>query len=247
MFGQGLSSTIVQTASAYQAIANGGVRIPPSLVKSCTSADGAVTTLDHGAPVTVVSKDAAGQVRDMLETIGKDGLVSQWVKIPGYRIGGKTGTAQQSNGRGGYRPDYVYSFAGMLPMGLALTNTGLADLAAENLVRLVAPYGPQALLAALFLMTTLLAQVISGPAVAAIVVPLAIGSAQRLGLNPQHMALAVALATSMAFLTPLGHPVNILIMGPGGYRFTDYFKVGLPLTLVVTLVILIILPIVYPL
>lgn len=116
MFGQGLSSTIVQTASAYQAIANGGVRIPPSLVKSCTSADGAVTTLDHGAPVTVVSKDAAGQVRDMLETIGKDGLVSQWVKIPGYRIGGKTGTAQQSNGRGGYRPDYVYSFAGMLPM-----------------------------------------------------------------------------------------------------------------------------------
>ena len=141
----------------------------------------------------------------------------------------------------------VFLVAGMLPMGLALTNTGLADLAAENLVRLVAPYGPQALLAALFLMTTLLAQVISGPAVAAIVVPLAIGSAQRLGLNPQHMALAVALATSMAFLTPLGHPVNILIMGPGGYRFTDYFKVGLPLTLVVTLVILIILPIVYPL
>ncbi len=141
----------------------------------------------------------------------------------------------------------VFLVAGMLPMGLALTNTGLADLAAENLVRLVAPYGPQALLVALFLMTTLLAQVISGPAVAAIVVPLAIGSAQRLGLDPQHLALAVALATSMAFLTPLGHPVNVLIMGPGGYRFTDYFKVGLPLTILVTIVILIILPIVYPL
>ena len=83
-------------------------------------------------------------------------------------------------------------------------------------------------------MTTLLAQVISGPAVAAIAVPLAIGSAQRLGLNPQHMALAVALATPMAFLAarpPGQHPDH----GPGGYRFTDYFKVGLPLTLVVTL------------
>ena len=73
------------------------------------------------------------------------------------------------------------------------------------------------------------------------------GSAQRLGLDPQHMALAVALASSMAFLTPLGHPVNVLIMGPGGYRFTDYFKVGLPLTIVVTIVILILLPIFFPL
>lgn len=116
MFGQGLSSTIVQTASAYQAIANDGVRIPPSLVKSCTSADGEVVEPDHGAPVEVVSKRTAEQVRDMLEVIGKDGLVSQYVKIPGYRVGGKTGTAQQSNGRGGYRPDFVYSFAGMFPM-----------------------------------------------------------------------------------------------------------------------------------
>lgn len=141
----------------------------------------------------------------------------------------------------------VFLVAGMLPMGLALTNTGLADLAAENLVRIVAPFGSFALLAALFLMTTLLTQVISGPAVAAIVVPLAIESAQQVGLNPQHMALAVAMATSMAFLTPLGHPVNVLIMGPGGYRFNDYFKVGLPLTILVSLVILVALTIVYPL
>lgn len=116
MFGQGLSSTIVQTAGVYQAIANGGVRIPPSLVKSCTDADGKVTEAAHGKPVRVVSKHTAKQVRNMLETVGTDGLVSQFVKIPGYRIGGKTGTAQQSNGRGGYRPDFIYSFAGMFPM-----------------------------------------------------------------------------------------------------------------------------------
>lgn len=141
----------------------------------------------------------------------------------------------------------VFLVAGMLPMGLALTNTGLADLAAENLVQIIAPYGSLALVVALFIMTTLLVQVISGPAVAAIVVPLAIESAQRVGLNPQHMALAVALATSMAFLTPLGHPVNVLIMGPGGYRFSDYFKVGLPLTILVSVVILVTLTIIYPL
>ncbi|CAG7596911.1 peptidoglycan D,D-transpeptidase FtsI family protein [Leucobacter soli] len=116
MFGQGLSSTIVQTASAYQAIANDGVRIPPSLVTGCTDAAGETVEPDRGKPVQAVSKRTAKEVRNMLETVGTDGLVSQYVTIPGYRIGGKTGTAQQSNGRGGYRTDFVYSFAGMFPM-----------------------------------------------------------------------------------------------------------------------------------
>lgn len=116
MFGQGLSSTIVQTAGVYQTIANGGLRVPPSVVKSCTADDGTVTKPKHGKPVRAVSKSTAKQVRNMLETVGTDGLVKDYVKIPGYRIGGKTGTAQESNGRGGYRPDFVYSFAGMFPM-----------------------------------------------------------------------------------------------------------------------------------
>lgn len=141
----------------------------------------------------------------------------------------------------------VVLVAGMLPMGLALTNTGLADLAAAKIVALAAPYGPRALLAALFILTTLLAQVISGPAVAAIVVPLAISAARQTGIDPQSLSMGVALATSMAFLTPLGHPVNILVMGLGGYRFADYFKVGLPLTILLTLLILLALPVVYPL
>ena len=141
----------------------------------------------------------------------------------------------------------VVLVAGMLPMGLALTHTGLADLAAAKIVALAAPYGPRALLAALFILTTLLAQVISGPAVAAIVVPLAISAARQTGIDPQSLSLGVALATSMAFLTPLGHPVNILVMGLGGYRFADYFKVGLPLTILLTLLVLLAVPLVYPL
>ena len=140
----------------------------------------------------------------------------------------------------------VLLVAGMLPMGLALTKTGLADVAADGIVRLTTPYGPLALFGALFLLSTLLVQVISGPAVAAIVVPLAIQAAQQAGISPWSLSLGVALGTSMAFLTPLGHPVNVLVMGPGGYRFGDYFRVGLPLTILVTLVILIVLPLVYP-
>ena len=116
MFGQGLSSTIVQTAGVYQTIANGGVRIPPSVVRSCTNSEGKVKKLDHGDKVRAVSKEAAAETRNMLETIGTDGLIKDTAAIPGYRIGGKTGTAEQSDGQGGYRTDYVYSFAGMFPM-----------------------------------------------------------------------------------------------------------------------------------
>lgn len=116
MFGQGLSSTIVQTAGVFQTIANDGVRIPPSIVKSCTPAGGTPKSLDHGDSVTVLSPEAARITQDMLETTGTDGLVKDMVTIPGYRIGGKTGTAEQSDGQGGYRTDYVHSFAGVFPM-----------------------------------------------------------------------------------------------------------------------------------
>lgn len=115
MFGQGLSSTIVQTAGAYQAIANGGVRVPPSIVKSCTDADGKVHELDHGDKVTAVSKDTSDQVMAMLETVVHEGWFTKFIDIPGYRLAGKTGTAEQSDGQGGYRADFVHSFAGVFP------------------------------------------------------------------------------------------------------------------------------------
>lgn len=141
----------------------------------------------------------------------------------------------------------IFLVVGMLPMGLALTKTGIAELLAQGIVQTVGDYGLWALLAGLFLVTMLLTQVISGPAVAAMVGPLTIEAAQQAGANPHHLALGVALATSMAFLTPLGHPVNVLVMGPGGYQFADYFKVGLPLTILVTALILVLLPLIWPL
>lgn len=115
MFGQGLSSTIVQMAGAYQAIANDGVRVPPSIVRSCTAADGTEVVLDHGDPVEVISADTAQQVIDILETAADQEWVDSNLSIPGYRMTGKTGTAEQPDGQGGYRSDFVYSFASIFP------------------------------------------------------------------------------------------------------------------------------------
>jgi di/tricarboxylate transporter len=101
------------------------------------------------------------------------------------------------------------------------------------------------MLAALAGLAILLTQAMNGAAVATVIAPIAIQTAQRTGADPRAMAMGVALATSIAFLTPLGHPVNILVMGPGGYRFRDYFKVGLPLTLLLFALIVVLLPVIW--
>jgi cell division protein FtsI (penicillin-binding protein 3) len=115
MFGQGFSTTIVQTASSYQAIANDGVRVPPTLVSSCTESDG--TEIEHhgGEESRVISAEAAAQTVDMMENIANEAWIADELAISGYRLAGKTGTAEQGDGQGGYRSDYVYSFAGLFP------------------------------------------------------------------------------------------------------------------------------------
>ncbi|GAB4450455.1 MAG: SLC13 family permease [Anaerolineae bacterium] len=141
----------------------------------------------------------------------------------------------------------IFLIAGMLPLGIAITKTGAAALLAQWLITLLGPAGPLALLAGLFILTTLLTQAMNGAAVAAIMAPIAIQTAQNLSIDPRSLAMGVALATSMAFITPLGHAVNILVMGPGGYSFRDYFRVGLPLTLLLFAVIIFLLPLFWPL
>lgn len=115
MFGQGLSSTIVQTAGIFQTFANGGVRIPPTLVSGCTAEDGTVTPHDGGDPVTVVTPETSATMMHMMEAVVQESNLKDFVGIPGYRIAGKTGTAEQADGQGGYRDTYVHSFAGIFP------------------------------------------------------------------------------------------------------------------------------------
>ncbi len=141
----------------------------------------------------------------------------------------------------------IFLVGGILPLGLAMTKSGAAALLANQLVRVLGPSGPLALLAGLFVFTALLTQTMHGAAVASVVAPIAIQTAQQTGMDPRALAMGVALATSMAFLTPLGHPVNILVMGPGGYRFRDFLRVGLPLSLLLFAVVMLCLPIFWPL
>ena len=141
----------------------------------------------------------------------------------------------------------VFLVAGMLPLGTAMTKTGAADLITHGLLSVLGGAGPLALLAGLVVLAILLTQAMNGAAVAAVVAPIAIQTATRIGADPRSFAMAVAIATSVAFLTPLGSPVNILVMGPGGYRFRDYLRAGLPLTLLVFALIVGLLPLIWPL
>ncbi|WP_210505327.1 penicillin-binding protein 2 [Naasia sp. SYSU D00057] len=115
MFGQGLTTTAVQMASVYQTIANGGVRMPVSLVEGCRQADGTIT---DAAPVDgsrVISEGAADQTVAMLENVATKGWLANQIEIPGYRLATKTGTAQHADGSGGYADTYIVSLAGIAP------------------------------------------------------------------------------------------------------------------------------------
>jgi len=141
----------------------------------------------------------------------------------------------------------VFLIAGMLPLGTAMERSGAARFLAESMIGAVDRWGPMAVLAGLFVVTALAAQIIPTHAVAVLMTPIAFNIADAQGISPYALAMVVAFSTSASFLLPVGHPANVLIMGPGGYRFTDYAKVGVPLTLVVLLVVLWTVPRFWPL
>ena len=141
----------------------------------------------------------------------------------------------------------VFLVAGMLPMGIALTKTNAAGIAAAWIFDVVGQFGPLPLVAAIFVATVLLTQMVNGAVAAAIVGPVAVSISRQAGIDPRAVIMAVAMATSMAFITPLGHAVNVLVMSPGGYSFRDYVKVGLPLTILLSIVVMIVLPLFWPL
>jgi di/tricarboxylate transporter len=141
----------------------------------------------------------------------------------------------------------VFLIAAMLPVSIAMNRTGAAEYLGQLLVNGLAPWGPLALMAGLFTATTLLTQMMPGQVTAVVLAPIAISAAQKFGMNPYALAMTVALGTSMAFLTPLGHPVNVLVMGTGGYKFRDYLKVGAPMTALLFVVVLVFLPLFWPL
>jgi di/tricarboxylate transporter len=144
----------------------------------------------------------------------------------------------------------VVLIAGMLPMATALEKTGALDLVVEGLVGTLGDLGPVALMAGLFLLTSVFSQFISNTATAILVAPVApvaLGAAAGMGVSPYPLLMTVALAASTAFSTPMASPVNTLVMGPGGYRFLDFVKLGVPLQLLAMAISLLTVPLLFPL
>ncbi|MFO7539060.1 MAG: SLC13 family permease [Chloroflexota bacterium] len=140
----------------------------------------------------------------------------------------------------------VFLIAGMLPLGVALEQTGAAALLAEGVIAVAGGMGPHAVVAAIFILTSLATQIIPTAALVVLMAPIAFNTAGEMGISPLTLMMTVAMAASASFASPVSHPANVMIMGPGGYRFVDYLKVGLPLTLVVLVLVVIFVPIFWP-
>ena len=134
----------------------------------------------------------------------------------------------------------------MLPLGDAMQSTGTAELIASSVISWVGDLHPVIVLAAIFLLTAGLTSVISNAAATVLIVPISITTAYQLGVNPEPFVMTTVIAASSAFLLPIGHQANIIIYGLGGYRFTDFLKVGVWLTLLLLAVILVFVPIIWP-
>ncbi len=132
----------------------------------------------------------------------------------------------------------IFLIAGMWPLGVAIRSTGLADSITQVLGG-VSGYGSSALALALILGGLSLTQLLGSQVASIVLTPIGLTMAMSVGADPRAIGMAIALSCSLAFLTPLGHPVNVLVMGSGGYSFRDYLKVGGPLTLIVLLIIMI--------
>ncbi len=141
----------------------------------------------------------------------------------------------------------VFLIAGMISLGLAMERAGAAQRLARLFMERGAGLGPVGLLAATFVTTVLVTEFISNNACAVIMTPIAIAAARDFGLDPRPFVLAVAYGASASFLTPFGYQTNMFVYGPGGYRFTDFARVGLPLTLLALVVVLVFIPVFFPL
>ncbi len=141
----------------------------------------------------------------------------------------------------------VFLVAGMLPLGTAMETTGTARYIADLMLNAIGEMGPMAALAGIYLLAALITQPMSNAAAMVLVVPIALDTAMSLGANHLTFTLAVVIGAATSFLTPVGHKANVLVFGPGGYKFFDYARVGALLTVFLFIVTMFALPIFFPL
>lgn len=147
--------------------------------------------------------------------------------------------------------DVLVTIACAFAISRGMQNSGFADFIADGIIALAdligqTEHGPYAMLAILFLITNLFTELITNNAAAALAFPLALAVAQKLGVDPMPFFICICIAASAAFSTPIGYQTNLLVQGIGGYRFTDYTKVGLPLNIIVFIICVFVIPLIWP-
>ncbi|MDF2936798.1 MAG: family permease [Paenibacillaceae bacterium] len=140
----------------------------------------------------------------------------------------------------------IVLIGGMIPMSTAIEKTGAAELLSSGLVNSLGQFGPMALLAGVYITTSILTMFISNTACAVLLAPIALAAATQFGANPHAYLFAVSIGASMCFASPFSTPPNALVMSAGRYKFSHYLKVGLPLQILMGIVMIIALPLIYP-
>jgi len=140
----------------------------------------------------------------------------------------------------------IFLLAGLLTLGVALEKTGAAALLSGFLVNWIGVFGPFAVLAAFYLLTSLLTEAMSNNATAVLLAPVAIATAEAMAISPRPLLMAVAFAASSSFMTPVGYQTNTLIFGPGNYKFADFMRVGAPLNLIFWILATLLIPVFWP-
>jgi len=140
----------------------------------------------------------------------------------------------------------IFLLAAVLPLGVAMTKTGLAAAVGGAIASLGVHGGPLLVLAVLVVVTALMTEMVSNNSAAVLMVPIALSAAATLGVDPKPLVMAVAFAASMSFMTPVGYQTNTMVYGPGAYRFTDYLRAGAPLALAGWLLAVLLIPRIWP-
>ena len=189
-----------------------------------------------------LSLSSFGEIRQLLPSLASPAVAA--IAIAGLMV--LTRCLRASEVRGAVDLQLLLTIVGALGLGSALEESGAAAGLSQMLVRTVGADNPYLLLVVVYGLTVVLTEMITNNAVAATLLPLAIGVAEAGQYNPRPFIMAIALAASLSFLTPLGYQTNLMVMGPGGYRPSDFVRVGTPVAIAVAVTALLLIPILWP-
>ena len=136
----------------------------------------------------------------------------------------------------------IFLLAGILPLGIAMQTSGAAGFIAERAVGMVGDMGPVAVLAVIYLMTSVMTDTMSNAAAAVLLAPIAISTAEQMGVDPRPFLMAITFAASTGFSTPVGYQTNTMIYNAGGYKYTDFLRTGVPLSITFWILSVIFIP-----